>query len=288
MPFKSLLQACDKHATSCLIQVNFRLYCNLYFKFCLKFSSVCNNEQTEQRLRLEITFADSKIKYLKDQLAELNCDWTLYKMKSNNKQKINELNGGSKATSFSSTSSTSQNSSSTFSNSPSSSVYESSISKQSSSNDSPYFKVPPNYRHLNPLPEITITSSNESKKIGSEFIPGYSNLHSMSPSSSSSASIVISPPQPRRQSKQFVNPVKEKSDLNRSFLEENQNKSADIMIYLNRKETTNNMDLSLGFKNFIAIHYQEEPANYSEQLRQFNYFREVFKIFKIIWFDLVR
>ena len=46
------------------------------------------------------------------------------------------------------------------------------------------------------------------------------------------------------------------------------------MIYLNLKETCNGLDFASGFKEFIAKHYREDPCNYNEQIRQFNYFRE--------------
>ena len=35
------------------------------------------NEQSREKLKLEIIFAKSNIKYLRDKLAELNCYWTL-------------------------------------------------------------------------------------------------------------------------------------------------------------------------------------------------------------------
>ena len=46
------------------------------------------------------------------------------------------------------------------------------------------------------------------------------------------------------------------------------------MIYLNLKETYTKLDFGNGFREVIAAHYRENPANYSEQIRQFNYFRE--------------
>jgi len=54
----------------------------------------------------------------------------------------------------------------------------------------------------------------------------------------------------------------------------NMDKSADIMIYLNLKETLNNLDFSNGFKSFISNHYKENPNGYSENIRNLNYFRE--------------
>lgn len=54
----------------------------------------------------------------------------------------------------------------------------------------------------------------------------------------------------------------------------NMDKSADIMIYLNLKETLNNLDFSNGFKSFISNHYKENPNGYLENIRNFNYFRE--------------
>lgn len=58
-------------------------------------------------------------------------------------------------------------------------------------------------------------------------------------------------------------------------LDESQTKSADIMVYINLKETLNNIDFSNGFSQFIIQHYRDNPAKYFEQMRQFNYFREV-------------
>ena len=46
------------------------------------------------------------------------------------------------------------------------------------------------------------------------------------------------------------------------------------MIYLNLKETNNNLDFAAGFKQFLWSHFGEEPGNYIEQIRQFNNFRE--------------
>lgn len=69
--------------------------------------------------------------------------------------------------------------------------------------------------------------------------------------------------------------VKACSQYNEFSLDECQTKSADIMIYLNLKETYNKVDFTNGFSNFIAQHYRDDPIKYSEQIRQFNYFREV-------------
>lgn len=55
----------------------------------------------------------------------------------------------------------------------------------------------------------------------------------------------------------------------------NQEKSTDLMIYLSLKETNNNLDYGVGFKNFLMSHYREEPCNYMEQIRQLNNYREV-------------
>lgn len=89
-------------------------------------------------------------------------------------------------------------------------------------------------------------------KIECEFIPNNQSL-SLSPSSSSSSySSNGSPPEP--QSKPTS--------------------SHEIMIYLNLKETYTKLDFSKGFCQVISNHYRENPSNYSEQIRQFNYFRE--------------
>ncbi len=51
----------------------------------------------------------------------------------------------------------------------------------------------------------------------------------------------------------------------------------DIMIYLPLKETINKLNFEIGFKQFIKQHFQEDPDNYTDQINQFNYFREVKK-----------
>jgi hypothetical protein len=55
----------------------------------------------------------------------------------------------------------------------------------------------------------------------------------------------------------------------------NENISPDIMIFLALKETVNKLNFDSGFSNFIKIHYREDPKNFCEQIKQFNYFREV-------------
>jgi hypothetical protein len=51
------------------------------------------------------------------------------------------------------------------------------------------------------------------------------------------------------------------------------------MIYLALKETVNKLNAEVGFKQFIKQHYQDEPNNFTDQIKQFNYFREVIFIF---------
>jgi hypothetical protein len=57
--------------------------------------------------------------------------------------------------------------------------------------------------------------------------------------------------------------------------DDKKNISSDIMIYLALKETINKLNFEVGFKQLIKTHYQEEPNNYIDQIKQFNYFREV-------------
>ena len=56
---------------------------------------------------------------------------------------------------------------------------------------------------------------------------------------------------------------------------EDKNISSDIMIYLALKETINKLNAEVGFKQVIKTHYQEEPDNLIDQIKQFNYLREV-------------
>ena len=62
------------------------------------------------------------------------------------------------------------------------------------------------------------------------------------------------------------------------------NISSDIMIYLALKETINKLNAEAGFKQFIKVHYQEDPNNYIDQIKQFNYFREVTETFFFFFF----
>lgn len=64
-------------------------------------------------------------------------------------------------------------------------------------------------------------------------------------------------------------------EFHSSFDEAQTNRSTDLMIYLNLKETVNKIDFSDGFSQFIVQHYRDNPAKFYEQIRQFNYFREV-------------
>lgn len=92
-----------------------------------------------------------------------------------------------------------------------------------------------NLKKFHPLPEITLTPSSSTE---------INFIHSMSP-----------------RTEEFS-------------LDQYQTKTSDIMIYLNLKETLNNLDFKEGFKSFIANHFREDPYNYLEQIRQYNYFRE--------------
>lgn len=101
------------------------------------------------------------------------------------------------------------------------------------------------------------------------------NSISFSPSSSSSKSTPL-------HSTCFNTPVlKNKSTVknNKHSLDEFLTKAADIMIYLNLKETSNNVDFNDGFKNFILSHYRENPNFFNDQIKKFNNFRQVNKKF---------
>lgn len=172
--------------------------------------------------------------------------------------------------------------------------YTTSISLTASSKQAIHLK------QFDPLPEITVTPSYENAPIINEFIPllipqsasnsmlatstnpnagvaSASNSSSFSPSSSSSVSIPTN--SANEQISALVNSTSKKLNNNEQKFDETQIKSADIMIYLNLKETLNNLDFSVGFKKFIISHYREDPNNYYEQMRQFNYFREVWFYF---------
>ncbi len=141
------------------------------------------------------------------------------------------------------------------------------------------------------LNELSIWPSNEETRIQCELtttITTESNSSdSFSPSSDSSSALTLTPIDvtskllekckiedvPDTLMRSFNFEVS-KSTKKKFILEQNHQKSADLMIYLSLKETNNNMDFSVGFKNFIWAHYREEPCNYIEQIRQFNYFRE--------------
>jgi hypothetical protein len=69
------------------------------------------------------------------------------------------------------------------------------------------------------------------------------------------------------------------NDLNAVKSYQDKNISPDIMIYLALKETVNKLNAEVGFKQFIKQHYQDEPNNFTDQIKQFNYFREVIFLF---------
>ncbi len=56
-------------------------------KYFFYTKSVSLNEQSKEKLKLEIIFTKSNITYLRDKLAELNCYWTLKEL---NEKKNNE------------------------------------------------------------------------------------------------------------------------------------------------------------------------------------------------------
>jgi hypothetical protein len=52
-------------------------------------------------------------------------------------------------------------------------------------------------------------------------------------------------------------------------------RTSDIMIYLNSKETFNKLDFNVGFRRFISKHYHEDGHKYNENIRLFNLHRQV-------------
>lgn len=119
---------------------------------------------------------------------------------------------------------------------------------------------------------MKITTNNEKKKL----------MHSLSSSSTSSNSSYGSSKQFSTLPEVFVKPsstnksieyFKSHASFTLSTSNQNSFKSTELMIYLNLKESTN-LDFSKGFTEYIASHYREDPSNYNEQIRQFNYFRE--------------
>lgn len=142
-----------------------------------------------------------------------------------------------------------------------------------------------NTKQFRPLQGLSVVPNSEENSLQFEYIPNVTD--SFSPSSSSSSAITITPtetpiPSKSKSNRKLSTDCDEASKcLMRSIsshkflFDDNQEKSADLMIYLNLKETVNNVDFAVGFKNFLWKHYKEEPCNYLEQIRQFNYFREV-------------
>lgn len=146
-------------------------------------------------------------------------------------------------------------------------------------------KTPIYLRQFDPVPQITITPSQSSNE-PNEFIPinipshtPLNNSYSFSPSSSSTISTptnTINSSNTSMLNQESTKPISKSNFKQEVYsLDEYQTKTADIMIYLNLKETLNNMDFSEGFRNFISNHFREDPNNFLEQIRQFNYFREV-------------
>ncbi|CAF0715873.1 unnamed protein product [Brachionus calyciflorus] len=232
---------------------------------------VCCNEQIENNLKLEVAFSESNVKYLKDQLAELNCDLTLAKMKSSyhfNKQKFiyNRLDSNYDSTQ------TDSLASSTSSSSTSSSY---NLNSPNNNNNNMTIK---NLIFLNQFNSSTLTESCNNEIYVNEMIPiaiPAPNNHSYSISPSSSSSIKSTPAHTNGSNTPILkkNECTEESGFQFS-LDEYQTKTVDIMIYLNLKETISCMDFTNGFKSFISSHYRENPNNLNEQIKQFNYFRE--------------
>ncbi|RNA32573.1 rhophilin-2 isoform X2 [Brachionus plicatilis] len=218
---------------------------------------VCCNDQTERNLRLEIAFSESNIKYLKDQLAEINCDLTLVKMKSTNTYKFNRQKF-------------------IYNRLDCQSNHTDSIASYSSSSSTSLHNLnSPGSRTIKQL--IYSNNGNESSQSDlfvSELIPisiptTINNSLSFSPSSSSSKSTPI-------HSAGFNTPlITNKSRSNHMYsLDEFLTKTADIMIYVNLKETSSSVNFGEGFRNFILSHYRENPNLFDEQIKKFNFFRQ--------------
>lgn len=246
-----------------------------------------------------MAFVDSNIKYLKDQLAELNCDWTLNKMKSN-QGVVNSVKNFKSISSSKSTKQSSLCNSSASSSSSSSPTYHKQPLIQNSNSNNQYSyqptfpfsesicltassKTPVQLKQFNPLPQITVTpSTNDYIQLQNCNSSAISNSYSFSPSSSSSLSIQtptsnsdLSTTSSFNGYKHSIHPL-DKLLESKLTLDDNTNKYADIMIYLNLKETLSTLDFSNGFRNILLQHYREEPNNYTENINQFNFFREVF------------
>jgi hypothetical protein len=157
------------------------IYLHNYEFFHSFFLSACKNREIQERLRLELIFMDSKVAYLKDQLAELNGDWSVFHKKYTRASELLEN------------------------------------------------------LCLNAQNDYSLTSSLLS---------------------------VVEPSQ--------------SDHVNHSAYEKTL--TSDIMIYLPLKETINKLNFEIGFKQFIQLHFKEDPSNYIDQIKQFNYFREVILI----------
>jgi hypothetical protein len=180
--------------------------------------------------------------YENDFIGLKTCNIKLYK---------DSINNSITSSTTSSVSSGTHTNLSSMSNSPNESNHPQPLPYSSILSLSTTSKQPIHLRQFNPVPEITITMP-----------PTYENV----PSSINDFIPLIPEPQPQKFQKQPSTLLFEQP--------ENESKSSDIMIYLNLKETANNLDFSNGFKNFIATHFMGLPTDYNEQIRQFNYFRE--------------
>lgn len=159
--------------------------------------------------------------------------------------------------------------------------YSSSSSASSYNPNSPALRTIKNLIYTN---NISQNESNQSELFVNELIAisipaTMNNSVSLSPSSSSSKSTPL-------HSTGFNTPIFKSQSMirnkNEPSLDEFLSKTADIMIYLNLKETSNSMDFFDGFANFILSHYRENPNFFSEPIKQFNHYRQV--IIKLIFF----
>lgn len=200
-------------------------------------------------------------------MSEINCDLTLTKMKNTSIYKFNKKK-------FLYHRFDNQNDLSNQTDSIAS--YSSSSSASSYNLNSPALRTIKNFIHTN-TNAVSNNELSQSELFVNEMIAIsiptiINNSVSLSPSSSSSKSTPI-------HSTGFNTPLLKKQSIirnkNAQSLNEFLSKTADIMIYLNLKETLNNIDFFAGFGNFILSHYRENPNLFSDQMKQFNHYRQV-------------
>lgn len=240
-------------------------FIDFYTVLISNFSSACHNEESQQRLRLELAFVDSNIKYLKDQLAEVNCDWTMRKVKNYAiKSKVDSV--------------------------VSSTVIDSAFSSMSSRATSDQKSPATLSGDECVMEELVIPIQIGPKSVAT------TNSYSISPSSSCCSSSIHSDNLRENSLAESLNQFSFTNSKSGNFLvhlektlnaklrlklEEDYSldeffiKSNEIMIYLNAKETFNKLDFMTGFRNFISKHYHDDCNKYTENIKQFNLYRQV-------------